>query len=74
MTQTDAGFNRKPTLAQARALADERALSDALAEGLRKTLRALAGIDAPPPNRRTSPAVTAARAVLARYAAARGAR
>ena len=31
----DAGYGRKPTLQQTRALADERALSDALATALR---------------------------------------
>ena len=32
---SDAGFGRRPTVAQALALADERALSDALADVLR---------------------------------------
>ena len=34
MTTQDAGYGRRPTLAQAVALAEERALADALAEAL----------------------------------------
>ena len=67
----DAGYGRQPTLAQARALADERALSDALAEALRGLLRA-ADHTRPEDWYRYRP-VTLANQTLARYDAARGA-
>lgn len=46
MTRTDAGFSRKPTLAQRQVeddLAAERAVSDALVEALRDAWRCLDG-------------------------------
>ena len=61
----DAGYGRKPTLAQARALAAERALSDALAEGLRAFVELA---PAPIPDALYALASDA----LARYDAARG--